>query len=173
MTTIDPLVSLPLATKTTPGAVIVGDGLEVQDGVVSASSQGPTIDLSGAQVTYLGMSGKVSEFEITGVSIPATVDGMTPGCLTFCSGDVSKGETIISEAGGVAALSGKLPVEPSDVIEYGLMLTGSITSVRLVVSTATTLSSEGTALCDSILVTVSQGGGEPELLIVPMMEAVA
>lgn len=159
MTTIDPSVLLPLATKTTPGAVIVGDGLEVQDGVVSASSQGPAIDLSGAQVTYLGMSGKTSEFEITGISIPATVDGMAPGCLTFCDEDISKGETVISEAGGIAALSGKLPVEPSDVMEYSLMLTGSVSSVRLVVSTATTPSSEGTALCDSALVTVSQGGG--------------
>lgn len=153
MTTIDPSVSLPLATRTTPGAVIVGDGLDVADGVVSVA--GPGIDLSGAVLKITSNDfGMATSITLSGVIISETVNGSIPSRIYISTPNPPW------SAGGTASGTSQIPIS-SLPVESDDVLTSSGGSSQPGACSITVVDSSGIALCDPVNVNALDGGGEP------------
>lgn len=131
-----------------PGTMIkLGKGLRLdENGALSVSSPPTQLDLSGAVVTHGGVG---QDAFLTGVSIPALVDGKTPDEVIL--GGETRPEPVIFLR---FALS-DLPVYPEDVLSSNMSLIDYRgTSCNLYV-----WDGDGNILGDIVRVVVQDGGG--------------
>ena len=144
-----------------PGTMIkLGKGLRLdENGALSVSSPPTQLDLSDAVVTQYGTGQHMS---LTGVAVPATVDGETPYAIYL---EEESMEPVSDPLGLVYAkfMISALPVYPEEVLESESTVSGDHTGhwdkLFVVDSSESSLSSRVRAI-------VRPGGGAAELLTV-------
>lgn len=143
-----------------PGTMIrLGKGLRLdENGALSVSSPPTQLDLSGAVVTQYGTGQHMS---LTGVAVPATVDGETPYAICLEEDSMEPTSDPMDLVYAMFVISP--PVYPEEVLESESTVSGDHIGHR---DKLFIIDSNESSLSSRVRVTVQDGGGAAELLTV-------